>query len=185
MGDKIRVSGPLDPRVYGGDQAINTQGFVESNVKNGVQYYISTAFTIATSGVKYLLFATGSDPVIVKSRLISADGGLEYRVFRGSTTTAAGTSVTIQNLNDIAPVTGATVVTQDPTVTDEGVEWDLVKLFNAQGQQTGGGVFLTEGVERVLAPSTEYLLKLENTDNKTIDIQFVVSWYEGPLSVDT
>ena len=175
--------GNIDPRVYTGVLAVTTQSFTEANVKNGVQYYISESFDIPQSTFKYIKFATGAKDTIVKLRIVATSGGLEYLVFRSPTITpATGVPFDIFNLNDIDPKPVEMTISEDPTVTDEGDRWDVVTAFNQQGNQSGGGVFQSSGIERILKPSTDYLVKFTNTDNATIQVQYTVSWYEGPLS---
>lgn len=174
----------IDERVYTGEQAFTTQSFTEANVKNGSQFYISEVFTLGSGLSKSFVFTTLNADTIVKFRQISTDGGLEYRVFRNPVLTDSGTSVTVHNLNDKNPNTNLVVVTEDPTITSNGDQWDIVKSFNQQGLQSGGGVFATSGAERVLAQNSPYLVQFLNTDNADVDIQYIVSWYEGPLSVD-
>lgn len=174
----------IDERVYTGEQAFTTQPFTEANVKNGSQFYISEVFSVVQAGSKYIIFTTGDADTIVKLRNISTNGGLEYTVFRNPTISSNGAAVTIHNLNDKNPNPNIVNVFEDPTVTNEGDQWDILKAFNQQGNQSGGGVFGSAGIERILAKNSTYLVKFDNTDNSTIDIQYIVSWYEGPLSVD-
>jgi len=183
----IKQDSNLDPRLYTGLQGLTTQPFTEANVKNGSQFYISEIFEIPSGGnptnLKYFVFETGDADVIVKFRNIRTNGGQEYTVFRGATV-SGGELIPIYNLNDKFPNGNVMTVSADPTVTDEGTKWDSVKSFNQQGQQSGGGVFGTSGAERILQKNTEYLVKFENTDNFNVGVSYIVSWYEGPLSVD-
>lgn len=174
----------IDPRVYTGTQAFTVQSFTEANVKNGVQYYLAEVFELSNSEVKYFTFTTGNKDTIVKFRQISVNGGLEYKVFRNPIVASDGVNVAVNNFNDYYFENNEIIIQEDPTVTSEGEQWDVLEAFAGHGQQQGGGVFGTSGAERILKANTTYLVKFDNTENSTIRVQYLVSWYEGPLSID-
>lgn len=174
----------IDERVYTGLQAFTVQSFTEANVKNGSQFYISEVFTLDSNTTTYIAFNTQDADTIIKFRQIATNGGLEYKVYRNPTVTYDGTNITVHNLNDKNPNSNLVTIQKNLTVTNIGDQWDIVKAFNQQGSQSGGGVFATSGVERVFNKNSDYLVEFFNTDNTEVEVHYVVSWYEGPLNID-
>ena len=176
----------LDPRLYTGLQGLTVQPFTEANVKNGTQFYISYEFTLPAASVQYAVFSTGSLPknTLIKNRIINTDGGMRYTPRVGATGIVTGDSIGIYNLNARSSNTSINTANLVTSVVDEGVSFDVVRSAAGVGSNRQQGIFASDGVERLLQPDTDYLLKFENLDNKTIFVVFYTTWYEGPLSVD-
>lgn len=172
------------PGVFSGLRAINTQNFVEANVKNGVQFYLqhNVPQLAASTGVYKLLFTTGAKPVLVKGREMYGIGeAISLQVYKQPTAPAPGGSLlTVQNYNDVAAAATTVTVRGGVTTTADGTPWgDPQRLFgqSAAGQRAGSG--LAPGGDRVLKPNSSYLVVFRNTGSGTADIDYFLTWYEG------
>lgn len=177
----------LDPRVYSGLQGITTQPFTEANVKNGTQFSISYEVAVPVGAKAYASIKTPpEDNILIKTRLVSTDGGMRYHPRAGAVFTPDATVIPSFNLNGQSSNTSnviANTVTAG-NITNLGVSFDVIRSASGTGSNREQGIFGTEGIERVLGKDTFYLLEFENLDNKQIYVIYSVTWYEGPLSTD-
>lgn len=177
----------LDPRVYTGYQGLTTQSFIEANVKNGTQFGITYEVQITAGSKAYAAIKTPTDTnVLIKTRLLSTDGGMRYMPRIGAVFTPDTTVIPSFNLNGQSANTSqlvANTVTAG-NVTSLGTAFDVIRSASGTGSNREQGIFGTQGIERVLPKDTNILLEFENLDNKTIFVVYAVTWYEGPLSTE-
>jgi len=186
--DSAQFPDSFPPGVFTGLRAMTVQGYTEANVKNGVQYELSSynaALGVAPASQR-TIFVTGSKPVAVKARLVAFDGaGIEARVYKGPTYTG-GTPVPYFNLSDINPIAGGVQVISGATITASGAEFGARSYLIGSvspGSQTVGSFGVT-GQERNLAPNTTYMLELISMDSaKAQRVAAYLSWYEGGLDL--
>lgn len=171
--------------IYTGLRAVNVQNYTESNVKLGLQHGLTVELSLTAGQTKYLTFKTPAvDNVILKTRFITTDGGMRYRPRKNVVVTNDGLVQPSTNFNGQSANVAGSVVRLGPSViTNAGVPFDIVRSANGQGGQKEPGVFAGDGLERVLAKDTTYLLEFENTDNITIYIIYSITWYEGVLDL--
>ena len=179
----------IDPRVYKGNQGLTIQPFTEANVKNGTQFTISEEIPIPQASTVYRAFKTPNDgrDILIKTRIINTDGGMRYTPHAGQTGVVQGVDKTDQivNLNSKSSNTSGCQYYEVLSTTDDGPFFDVVRSAIGQGNNVEQGIFSGLGIERVLNPDTEYLLKFENLDTNTdIYVVFSITFYSGPLSVD-
>lgn len=179
----------IDPRLYTGDQGLTTQPFTEANVKNGTQFTISEEIPIQQGSTVYRALKTPNDgrDILIKTRIINTDGGMRYTPHSGQTGVVQGVDKTDQivNLNGKSSNTSGCQYYEVLSTTDDGPFFDVVRSAIGQGNNVEQGIFSGLGIERVLNPDTEYLLKFENLDTNTdIYVVFSITFYSGPLSVD-
>ncbi|WP_436632507.1 hypothetical protein, partial [Lactobacillus acidophilus] len=101
------TDGAIADLAFQGLRALNVQGYVESNVKLGYQFYFQYMLpTLAgggTNAVK-IAFRTGAKPVLIKDRALYALGSsVGLQLFKAPTGIAGGTAIPVQNYNDIIP----------------------------------------------------------------------------------
>lgn len=168
--------------LFNGNRAMTTQGYVECNVKNGVQFELSSGIVTLTAGAsRDLIFITGAKPVIIKNRVLRFNGlQLSTRIFRSPAYTG-GTPSTIYNLNDINPVATTVQALTGAAVTDVGTEfgaptWDIGSSDIGNNQIS---IYTSPGVERVLRPNTTYLQRITNTSASSQLISTSLTWFEG------
>ena len=177
----------LDKRIYTGLQAFTTQPFIEANVKNSTEWELSFLESGLGAGLSIdSILSTGSQTVLVKSRQIAFNNeSMTADVFEGTTFTG-GTPATIYNMNRVTPNAPEFTVTSNVSVTTTGTQI-AATTFGLGGEGAGNrpiGSFAVTGVERVLKPNTDYLLRITNTAAVAQDIAVYATLYEGPLSPD-
>lgn len=178
---KVRTEAP--DGLYSGLRAMTVQNYTEANVKNGVQYEVSSYnAALAASGNVRTIFVTGAKTVSIKARLVSFDGaGIEARLYR-LPVYSGGVSVPYFNLSDVNPVAGGVTILAGATITNPGTEFGARSYLIGSiepGSQTSG-TFSVAGNERNLAANTAYMLELVSMDTaKAQRVSAYLSWYEG------
>lgn len=169
-------------KAFRGLRALVTQSYTEANVKNGLQFEASGYNAAVAAGANFdVEFQTGAKLVIIKDRQVAFTGaGITINVYEAPTT-SAGTAGTVYNLNRRNPVTATASYKVAPTVTATGIQVGAT-VYGLGGSGVGPSVvsaFVTTGVERVLKPSTKYLLRITNNDAAAQRIAAYITWYEG------
>lgn len=168
--------------VFWGNRAMTTQGYIEGNIKRGVQYEVSSNTpSLAIGGNIDTIFITGNQPVVVKNRIVKFNGiSLLTRVFSGATYTG-GTPVTYYNLNDRNPVAGTVQIIGGSTVTGTGTEFGAptYDIGSTDIGNTSVSTFSAGGFERVLKPNTVYLQRITNDSGAAQRVTGYLTWYEG------
>lgn len=178
----------FDERAYGGNTAINTQNFIESNIKNGSQWEFShNPADIVAGQSAWLFLQTGAKPVLIKAVLPDFLGAeLHFTWFR--TPVVAGQSaITIYNPNDRNPLTLLSSASFGGTVSNNGTQVSsTVRLLGdpAASIQQKTPTTTIRGFERVFRPNTLYGLRALNPTTETIRLRNYITFYEGDLSVD-
>lgn len=168
---------------FTGMRAMTSQSYTEANVKNGVQYEVSSynAALAASANVR-TIFVTGAKTVAIKARLIAFDGaGIEARVYK-LPTYSGGTVAPYYNLSDVNPVAGGVTILAGATVTNPGTEFGARSYLigSIEPGSQSSGTFAVAGNERNLAANTAYMLELVSMDTaKAQRVSAYLSWYEG------
>lgn len=180
--DEFVGSEPIPAGAFTGNRAMTVQNYIESNVKNGVQYE-SSRYLLNVPGNSNVdsIFITGSKPVILKVRALNYSGvGVIGQLFRSSVYTG-GTPAQdqIRNLNDITPVPTTIQLISAPTITTLGATpFAFDYLFgSAQPQAQGGNSDL--GQERIFRANTAYHFRIVSLDPNVQNISAYISWFEG------
>lgn len=172
----------VPPGAFSGLRAMTVQSYVEANVKNGVQYEVSSLSSAVAAGANIdIVFIVGPKPVVIKAREITFNGArLIARAYVGPTYTG-GTPAPYFNLNTRNPVAGGVQILVGATITNTGVESSApTYALGSTGQgNTVVGSYRIAGSERVLAPNTTVMLRITNTDTVPQDIATYATWYEG------
>lgn len=176
------------PGAFVGLRALTTQTYIEANVKNGVQYEASAENLGVAAGASIdVVVKTGANPVLVKQRKIDFNGArCHARVFRNTVFTAgSGVLVPYYNMNLRNAVAGTVEVRVGATVSDIGVEAGAPTFaLGSTGQgQTALGSYALSGIERLLAPNSNYALRITNPNAAPMDITTYLSWYEGGIDL--
>ena len=168
-----------------GMRALNVQGYIESNIKLGVQHEGSTLLLgVAGNTSNNTIFLTGDSPVVLKSRNISFTGvGVTAFIYEGSTYTG-GTSAPYENPNAINPVAGLSTIIVGANIDVQGtLIFAPDNLIGPDSAQSKGSIGKDVGQEKILKPNTAYQLRLKSLDSQPQNIASIISWYEGGLDL--
>jgi hypothetical protein len=174
---------------FRGLRALTTQGFIETNVKNGFQWEIGLydpAF--ASLAVNDIIVITGSSPIILKGRALRFDGlGLMTSTFEAPSY-SGGTPLTFYNLNHKNQAVPQVQILGGATVTADGTQLSADKYFlgsSAAGPNvTSSEGFESNGLEFIFAANTAYLFKITSIDGSDAQRVFsYVTWYEGGTDI--
>ncbi|CAM0037785.1 hypothetical protein VPH184E373B_0031 [Vibrio phage 184E37-3b] len=177
---------PAPEGLYEGRRAMTVQGYEEANIKLGVQFEGSKNFgEVAGGTVLNTIFRTGNLPVSLKRRLVSFTGeGVTGEIFINPTYTG-GTSESYQNGTTISPAVGISqILVNLTTLTDDGtLAFAPVHAFGNASNQGKGGVLALIEPEHILAPNTDFLLRLTSLDSNPQSLASHLVWYEGNLDL--
>lgn len=171
--------------VYTGERALNVQGYEESNIKLGLQFEGSKNFgELAGGTVLNTIFKTGNLPVSLKKRIASFTGvGIQAEIYINPTYTG-GTVEPYQNATTISPATGLSQIIVGINLTDQGtLAFAPIYAFGNASNQGKGGVLTLVEPEHILAPNTDFLLRLTSLDANNQTIASHLNWYEGELDL--
>jgi len=108
-------------------------------------------------------------------------GDIDFLAFEGPTVTDPGTALTAQNPNRASSNTPDLLLYATPTTSADGTQiftlW-TPPTATGVGQSANGVRGIGQGSEWVLAPSTDYLVRLTNNSGATIDWSYEFAWYE-------
>lgn len=177
-------------KLFNGLRAFTTQPYTEANVKHGLQFYTRIAWPlpsgIASGASVYVLFKTGTKPVLAKTRIVSYIGEeFALELFKSPTILpgSEGTPRTPSNYNGVNPQNSTVTIYRDTDLTggSEGTPIDEEPEYyfgaTATGQRVANSI--PEGRERVLPVDTFFLIKITNNGSGIGRIQYFLDWYEG------
>jgi len=177
---------PIPQGAFTGLRAMTTQGYIEANIKNGLQFYVRKSYPlgseIAGGDSVDLLFRTTTKTVIPKSRVVSYIGEeFQIEVFESPTLTDDGTPINPANFNRVNPVASTVEFYESPTVTADGTLIDPEPEYYYGSGSAGQRIATTlpEGRERILPANTDYLIRITNNSNNDGRISYFLDWHEG------
>ena len=178
-------------RVFQGLRAVVFHNYTEVNIKLGRQRVASAILTVNAGATTHIGVTTGSDPVVIKSRLLNQIGStrVEYSAQSDLSFTGAvpGNIINIRNPNNMTKVpigiqmwhsvtpgtpTGATVQYLDP--------FPIFAAGNNAQSRIGAD---TLGLEYVLKPNTSHVFSIANTGTGNATVHWWQTLYEGPLDL--
>jgi hypothetical protein len=161
-----------------------TQTYDSINIKRGLQFELPVLFDPSIPGTpKFILAEIGEKPIIIKTREINTDGGMEYRPWRGATYTKGALIDRVVNLNGTSATENTTKFYDVSGVSLAGaVDFDIVKSTNDSGTNRQLGQF-PQGIERVVPPGATILIEFRNVQSQDIWVTFTTTWYEGPTDI--
>lgn len=153
-------------------------------IHDGYYYQTSGKETaLANAGVVDFLLTVpaGTFPHIQTMKLNFGRGGIDFVAYEGTTVSGNGSAITTQNVNRNSSNTPSLELYSGPTVTDVGTPiftlW-VPPTATGTGQSADGVAGIGQGSEWMLAPSTNYLVRITNNSGSTIDWSYEFSWYE-------
>lgn len=140
---------------------------------------------IADNASVEVLIQAGNTMHVIANIVVGGDS--EVRYFKGTTFSAAGTSLTAFNKNDNSTITSSSTITHTPTLTADGTQFPpkFIPGGTSGGAGPGGGGGSLAGgsdgsfsSEFILKSGEDYLIRITNRANATITIGVSVEWYE-------
>lgn len=177
---------PMIPQgAFVGLRAMTMQPYTEANVKNGLQYFLRASWPltdeILPGTTRKIYFQTGSKTILVKLRefqYIAEE--MKIAIFAGPTGVTGGTPLTINNYNNVNPVTTTVLATKDVSTVSDGTQFSPDEFFfgsQSAPQRVAGAIPL--GRERVLPPNSEFIVAISNTGTGNVRAEYFLDWYEG------
>lgn len=176
--------GPPDG-LYAGQRAMTVQNYTEANVKNGVQYELTTFVTLPGSGTSSYIITTAGKPAILKGRSISLDGlGIKMEIFKDTTYTG-GTPLQSYNLNTYIAIPSTVVVRGAPTILTVGTKAGADRYILGNNPAANTNVVSSTafsdaaGNELILAPNTVHHFRTTSLDTDPQTVYSYNTWFEG------
>lgn len=151
-------------------------------VEKGMVFRNYHKFTIASAGTADILIKTSTTyPFIFLNA--KADGDTNIEILIGTTVSADGTELTSgnYNLNYLLTKTADTEFYHTPTVTDVGTHLAYTDILGGSGSnpaQQSKAAASMEGLDVILVPSTNYLIRFTNNAGREIQVIFEASFME-------
>ena len=153
-------------------------------IHDGMFYQTSGKQTgLLNAGVEDFLMVTPAFnfPHIQIMQLNFGRGDIDFVAYENTTVSDNGTPLPIENVNRNSSNVPALDLYASPTVT--GVGDHIFTLWvpptgTGTGQSANGVAGVGQGSEWILAPSTNYLVRLTNNSGSTIDWSYEFAWYE-------
>lgn len=113
---------------------------------------------------------------------VAAAGDCEIHIFEGTTFSAAGAPLIKFNRNRNSSIVSDSLISSAPTITVDGTPFPVGFLPGGSGGNASGGQSVGFDNELVLAPATNYLLRVI-TRAVNIYIAPHIEWYEPAAAV--
>lgn len=174
-----------------GNRAVPFHNYTEINVKTGRQRVASTILTVNATTTTHIGVVTGSDPVIIKSRLINQIGSTRIEYYARSdlsfTGAVSGNIIPIRNPNNITKVPIGiqmwhSVTPGTPTGSTEQY-LDPFPIFAAGSNSQSRIGADTLGLEYVLKPNTNHVFSIANPGTGNATVHWWMTLYEGQLDL--
>ena len=166
--------------ISGGGVAIDALHYM---VHQGFVFHIShTIAALANTASHEILVKVPAStyPHLHKHVTYVGAGDVDLDIFEGTTVSADGTAITSHITNRNSSNTPGTLFYHTPTVTDDGTlihdQWVPPTSSGTGGSHDGADA--STGEEWLLAPSTNYLIRITNNSGDTIRVWEEILWYE-------
>jgi hypothetical protein len=154
--------------------------FAHAKIHEGVAYSVSQLFTAVTNGsFADMHIKTGTTKETHMLVGVSAEGKGYITLYRGTTYSSLGTTLSVHNCNEFSSNTTAAHVYSAPVTTTMGTVLYQDLIPAGTSSKTVGGVSNLRA-ERILNTSTDYLLRVENKSTTAGDISIEFNYYEIP-----
>lgn len=183
--------GGIPESILTGDQAVTTESFTELNSKLGAQWFIQERLTVpAMTTWRITIDYPISLPnrVLLKEWQLDASDQIIFRFYWRLTDWDSndGTAIDIKNFHDspdnsaLATATLNSTQGTAPTEQQRAAELETGTTTNQNKQ----GIFRRADTEHVLTFDQQVLYEFQNDTNQPVNVNFALTWYEGPLSTD-
>ena len=138
----------------------------------------ASAAALSNSGSLEFLIQTPAAPSSIHLRgTVTLGGDGNFSFFEGTTFSAAGTAAGAVDHNRTTANTANGTFTHTPTLTDDGTQLFYSEILGGTGGNAVGGN-VSSFKEWILAPSTNYLLRLTNTSGQARVAIISIDFYD-------
>jgi len=152
-------------------------------IHDGFMFHLSGKVTgMVDTNVDDYLIIVGDEEAHLDDIVIGAGrGDIDILMYEGTTVSANGSALTPFNQNRESANTPNSAVYTGPTVTGVGTlihtAW-LPPTGTGTGLSANGVAGPSNGEEWMLAPNTNYLIRITNNSGATIAYRYEFRWYE-------
>jgi hypothetical protein len=152
-------------------------------IHDGFMFHVSGKVTgmIDTNVDDYLIIVGDEEMHLQKIGLTTERGNIDILAYEGTTVSDDGTALPSFNQNRQSALTPDGVIYTGPTVTGVGTlvhtNW-FPPTATGTGLSAEGFVGESNGEEWILAPNTNYLIRITNNSGAEIDYRHEWQWYE-------
>lgn len=166
------------------NQMLRAMTYREAATLQGLVFNASRRVTSVAGGAFLdTRFRTGDVATILLARNIGYTGnGVAASIYRNATYTGTGTSSDINNPNDVNPATVAAIVQTGVTFATGTLTTAIAYSEGNASNQGKGAAQASLGEPVVMAPNTEYILRIESLDTVAQNITAYIAWIEGNVS---
>lgn len=183
MNIKIAEGGESVSIVSGALEVID---IAHAEIHEGQYYTANKLFkTVANGSFSDIHLVTGATKYPNMVLTVQAEAKSYVSIYRGTTYTGIGTTLTIANNNGNSTNTTESAAYYTPTVNALGTL--MYEDFVAAGSGSRRvGADLSSRSEWILRPSTDYLVRVQNVGGSgvTSDTAITLSYYENTISID-
>lgn len=157
-----------------------TIGTVHSRIHAGQGFTYSSKVNVLTAAnLDFLLINPAANYPHLRKFVFTVTGApCDIYLYEGTTVSANGTAKTWTNSNRASVNTASLGLYEGPTVTGVGTQIEYVMLPTTDKHGQSGSSVDDIGIEWVLNPSTNYLLRLTNGSGGAIDVGTYLFMYE-------
>ena len=152
-----------------------SKDFFKQKVLDGKAFYTEDITTIAGGADEDILLKVGSEKVWLFA-IVDADDILDILLYEGTTVSADGTALTINDMNRTTDNTCSVSPFTGPTITADGDLLEQESILNVARSARVGFVRIRVGW--LLAANTNYLIRIDNTSGAPEDIVLSLSLFE-------
>lgn len=174
-GDPLRVT--LPEVLLDDNGALITSPIVDYYLHQKKRFIASNMFlAVANNAYAMMTITTGAATDAHFSYDVMAGGQTAIQFFSGTTYTAVGTALTGFNRMRVSPIADTVNTYHTPTILAFGSQLSIL-LSGAAGKFTASGGTLSSSAWH-LAPSTSYLVRVQNLSGAAINIAIALNWTE-------
>jgi hypothetical protein len=169
------VGGRFDVNIGAAPATLTQIDSVHAKVHAGKHFFINDVVALSGAGTVFdLLLTTDAASATHMLWTFAADSAFTLNVYEGSTTSAAGTSLSSHNSSRDSATAATLAVSSGPTVTAIGTQ--IAKHLMSTAAKAGGDV--SRENELILKLNTKYILRFTKVDSGAGNLEIDLNWYE-------
>lgn len=158
-----------------------TTSYADDYIVRGYGFSLQRVISIGNGSTKYLLVDPSNytgDSVFGSALDFSTTAGAVYVYISTNHDYSGGDELTTFNRNLTSNNTAATIITENPTGTNDGGEPIQYIVGTASTNQNSGGATRVNRSIFILSPAYTYLVKIVNSAGEDINFEIDFTWFE-------